>query len=211
MQANEVRQCAACSQPAAVCIRDWQHTRWGMQSGSSTRDSCCQACGHRFTLVPKLYIGVWGFLAVLLSLAVVPFFLFGGWALYRAWPWFRNPEVPGAPMPVIRFRAVEPLRTCAACGGAAACRNVTRRSVNLIPTGTEYRYACTRCNKEFSLSNLYGTVFDLCGAAFLLLIGALLAAALIGIPIALAGLVLMGMAFFRVIQRFRNPVMPEVV
>lgn len=207
---EEVRQCAQCGAAAAVCIRHWKRERFGHDSGFGDRDFCCQACGHRFTLVSKVYIGSFIALALILAIAVFPFFLFGGWAAYRTWPWLRNPLVPGAPMPPMRYRAVEPTRACA-CGGAAVCRSVTRHSTNFIPTGTVYVYACTRCSASFTLSNPYGILFGLMAGGFLVMIGAVLAAALFGIPILIGGLVYWGLMAYRVVTALRHPVIGDAV
>jgi hypothetical protein len=151
--ADEVRRCAKCQAVAVVCERDWQHTTWGAKSGFSTRDFCCQSCGRRFTLVPMMNIWVQVGFAVLFCWTCVMPLAFGGVAAYRYWPYNANPVVPGAPRPEIRFSAAEPTRRCAACGGVAQCRTVTRRSSRGIPTGTEYEYGCTSCGKAFTLES----------------------------------------------------------
>lgn len=203
---NEVRQCSRCVQAAAVCIRSWQHTTWGVSTGSATRDFACQSCGHRFTMVPKATLIGIGIAAALLSVACVPAPFVGGWFLYRLWPWWRCPVVPGAPYPVVRFRDVEPLRTCAKCQSPAACRHVTRRRTNGIPTGTDYDYGCTRCGATFRMSSPGGIVFSVFGAAFLGVLGLVTIMGGIGIVFLLGAMFFAAMAAWDLAKYVRHPV-----
>ena len=106
MSAPEVRRCGKCGAAEAVCEREWQHTTMGVPSGSTTRDFCCQACGHRFELVPMRRVWTFTALSVLLGWTCVFPLVGGAMALAGYWPYMANPVVVGAPQPAIRFRAI---------------------------------------------------------------------------------------------------------
>lgn len=203
---NEVRQCWRCGQAAAVCIRNWDHTTWGVSSGMATRDFACQSCGHRFTLVPKARLIGLGVVFALTAIACIPIPFVGGWLLYRIWPWWRCPVVTGAPYPVVRFRDLEPLRRCAKCQSPASCRHVTRRTTNGIPTGTEHEYGCARCGATFTMSSPGGIVFSLFGMVFLGLLGALTIMGGIGVVFLIGALFFGAMAAWDVYKFLRHPV-----
>jgi hypothetical protein len=204
----EVRQCSRCRAPAAVCIRDWAITTYGIPSGTSTRDFCCQHCGHRFTLESKQRIIVYGVMSVIFLIACFGL-VTGAYTAYLAWPWLRNPIVPEASPPVMRFRATEPLRLCTKCQGSARCTAVVRKSTNGIPTGTTYTYVCMRCSKSFDIESI-GSIF------FLVFAGTV--AALIGLATLMAGwgviCLLMalfgyGIAALSIWRLIANKVLPE--
>ncbi len=201
--APEVRRCAGCGQAAAVCVADWQHTSMGMRSGASTRDFACQACGRRFTLVPKLRIWVWGVSAVLFVWTCVLGVVFGGIAAWQAWPWHANPVVPGAAMPALRFRADIPVRRCGSCGGTASCRQVTAKRSSGIPTGTDHAFECSGCGTRFTTTSVWGHVMLWLGAAVAVVVGVGCFPA--GILLWLLGLGAGALSAWRLVSAVRNP------
>ena len=204
----EVRQCSQCQAAAAVCIRDWAITTHGIPSGKSTRDFCCQQCGHRFTLESKHRIIVYGVMSVIFLIACFGF-VSGAYTAYLAWPWVRNPIVPNATPPVMRFRATEPLRLCTKCQGSARCTAVTRRSINSIPTGTEHTYVCMQCNTSFAIDSVGRVFSNLLAATIVSLLGIATVRMGIGILFLLVGLFGYGLAAFGVWRRMTNKVLPE--
>lgn len=204
----EVRQCSQCQAAAAVCIRDWAITTYGIPSGTSTRDFCCQQCGHRFTLVSKRRIIVYGVMSAIFLIACFGF-VSGAYTAYLAWPWVRNPIVPNATPPVMRFRATEPLRLCTQCQGSARCTAVTRRSMNFIPTGTTHTYVCMQCNKSFDMQSVGGIFFNLLAGTIVSLLGVATVMAGIGVLFLLMGLFGYGRAAFGVWRLMTNKVLPE--
>lgn len=204
----EVRQCSRCNVPAAVCIRDWAHTTYGVPSGTSTRDFCCQQCGYRFTLESKQRIIVFGVMSVILLIGCIGI-VSGAYTAYLVWPWLRNPIVPNAPAPPMRFRATEPLRLCTKCQGSARCTAVERRSVNMIPSGTKYTYLCMQCRKSFEVDSIGGIFFNLAVGTFLNLIGIATVMAGIGLLFLLFGLAAYGFAAFGIWRLLTNKVLPE--
>lgn len=167
----EVRRCAQCGQPAAICVTEWQHTTLGMPIGIATRDFSCQACGAAFSLDPKRDLWIWGTLAALFSCTCIGALHPAAVTLWKAWPYLKNPVVPGAEAPVIRYRAGEPARRCAKCGGVAVCVRVTRRSTNGIPTGTDYEYECRGCRRQFTTVSAGSHVVNAIAAPLLFALG----------------------------------------
>lgn len=206
---EEVRKCATCGQAAAVCIRDWRVTRFGFETGSSTRDFCCQACGHRFTLTQLPQIVAFGVLTVLLAITLCGGFVFACLTAHAVWPYVANPVVPGAAVPPIRFRATEPRRKCAACGGVTTCRQVTRHSVNLVPMGHSYDYACTSCRHGFRLRSAGRLAAIALGGSFLLVIGIPTATVGLGLIFLLGALFCFGVLVWSLVSLVRHPVLRE--
>lgn len=206
-RAPEVRRCSKCGAAAAVCVRDWRHTSWGISTGSSTRDFCCQACGHRFTLVPKMKIWAWGIVLAILCIACIPPMIFGPFVAYDVWQYHANPPVPGAPLPAMRFRADEPTRRCAACGGFARCDHVTRTKSNGLPTGTQYDYQCDNCGKTFQLGSIGGHVFHVFGAIFCFALGFGCLPA--GLLLWVLGAGVLAISAFQIMAQWRNPLVSE--
>lgn len=204
----EVRQCSQCQAAAAVCIRDWAITTYGIPSGKSTRDFCCQQCGHRFTLESKQRIIVYGVLSaifLLFCIGLVP----GAYTAYLAWPWVRNPIVPNASPPVMRFRATEPLRLCTKCQGSARCTAVKRQSINLVPTGQTYTYVCMRCSESVEMQSVGRIFFNLFAGTIVTLLGIATITVGIGILFLLMGLFGYGLAAFGIWRLIANKVLPE--
>lgn len=207
--ANEVRKCAKCGQATAVCIRDWQVTRFGLSTGSSTRDFCCQSCGHRFTLAQVPQIVAFGILTVLLAITLCGGFVFACLTASCIWPYVANPVVPGAPMPLVRFRATEPRRKCASCGGVTTCRLVTKHTVNLLPMGHSYDYACTACRHTFRLRSAGRLAAMALGGSFLLVIGIPTVTVGLGLIFLLAAAIYWGVFSWSLANLVRHPVLPE--
>lgn len=194
-----------------MCERDWKHTTMGVASGWSTRDFCCQACGHRFTLAPMQRITVFAVMGVLLSWTCVLLVIGGGWAALLYWPYLANPVVPDAPLPVMAFSAAEPTRKCAKCGGIARCRSVTHTTSSGMSTGTDYDYDYVRgkCGGEFTIESWGGLAFNLFGATFCFLLGFGCMPA--GLLLWLLSLGLLLMSGFRILARVRNPLIAEEI
>jgi hypothetical protein len=90
--------------------------------------------------------------------AVFPPLIFFLMVRSRKKAWARNPLVPNAPYPEIRYRgSVEASRHCGACRQIARPVSVTRHRTNGIPTGTEIRYICDGCGASFKCDS--GAVF----------------------------------------------------
>jgi len=106
-----------------------------------------------------------------------------------------NPVVPGAAMPPMRFRAVEPLRRCL-CGAPARCASVTRRRVSFFPVGTTYDYGCTVCSKTFVMESPWRVLVLAAGCALLTVLGLLTVMAGIGILFLLLALIGWPMTFW---------------
>jgi len=101
--------------------------------------------------------------AALIVLAVGAFF---SCVAYGAWRWMdaparvyrRNPVVPEAPPPAMRFSALElPARLCR-CGASARVVVVTEHESRGIPQGTVTKYCCGACQREFSIDDARGLV-----------------------------------------------------
>ncbi len=200
----EVRQCSQCQAAAAVCIRDWAITTYGIPSGKSTRDFCCQQCGHQFTLVSQHQILAYGVLSAIFLVACVGI-IPGAYTAYLVSLWVRNPVVPNAPPPVMRFRgSALPLRLCTKCQGSARCTDVVRRR-----SGTTYTYVCMTCSKSFDIESVGSIFFLALAATIVTLIG--LATLMGGVGVicllmALFGYVSAALGIWRL---FANKVLPE--
>ena len=157
---EEVRRCASCSEPAVVLAFEWKQTFNGVSTGSSIRDYRCQNCGARFSLYPKAgsitFIVIGLLLVVTFPMAVL------GWLRLRRDG--RNPVVPGAPRPQMRFPTGPPARKCAACDNPVSLTRVTRSRHNGIPMGTEYEYACAPCQKSRVIESVWGHLISTFGA-----------------------------------------------
>lgn len=207
MNEPEVRRCGSCGAVAAVCDREWQHTTMGISTGSATRDFCCQACGKRFELAPMRRVYTFTALAVLFSWTCVMGVVGGAMALASYWPYLRNPVVPGAPRPPVRFTATEPIRECAACKGVARCTKVTRSTTRGIPTGTTFEYACTACKRTFTTASIGGHLFNAFGAVFLFAFGT--GCMPVGLIFWLMALGISALSAFQVLAELRNPLIAE--
>jgi DNA-directed RNA polymerase subunit RPC12/RpoP len=156
-QASEVRRCARCQEAAVVLIQDWQHTVSSIATGQSTRDYQCQACGARFRIRPRLErilgLGI-GIMAGLTVIGIPLFVMY--WRRYRMET--RLPVVPDAPAPEIRYPSGPPLRRCAACGAPAKVFSITRHTHNGLPSGTDYAYRCSGCQRELKVQSVWGIV-----------------------------------------------------
>jgi DNA-directed RNA polymerase subunit RPC12/RpoP len=152
---QEVRRCAKCSAEAVVLVFEWKHSHSGFETGQSTRDYRCQACGARFSIQPKLNAIAKIVVGGLLSCAIFPlaFVAVGVWQLLQD---KRNPVVPGAPRPVMKYRDGPPARQCASCTQTVTLKSVTRRTSRGLPMGTEYEYECAHCGRAFTLESPWG-------------------------------------------------------
>lgn len=168
---SEIRRCARCGEAAAICVTEWQHATMGLKTGSSTRDFACQRCGAAFSLDPKRELWVWGVMAALLSCTCIGAIHPAAVTVWKAWPYLKNPIVPGAEAPVIRYRPGIPARRCAKCGGTAPCVKVTRRRTNGIPTGTDFEYTCRGCGRRFTTVSAGSHVFTAVAAPILFALG----------------------------------------
>jgi DNA-directed RNA polymerase subunit RPC12/RpoP len=175
---TEVRQCAACQQPALVVVMEWQHTTGGISTGSVTREYRCQNCGTWAVRRPRPTVIAYWILGVLFAPACglgLPW-------LYLAWrdSQFdkRLPLVAGAATPAMRFPGGPPKRTCGKCGGIARAVNITRHTHRGVPTGTDYDYQCGQCGLKFTTENVLGHVtsslgfFALLGVSMAFFVGA---------------------------------------
>ncbi len=149
---------------------------------------------------------VFGIFALIFAILIIPGALFALMTAFMVWPWVMNPVVPGAAMPPVRFRATEPLRQCAACRSPATCTRVTRKSVNLIPTGTTYGYACTACSKTFDMDSPWGVAVLAMGSALFTVLGLLTVMVGIGILFLVFALIGWGMTVWSIADYFRHPV-----
>jgi hypothetical protein len=131
----------------------------------------------------------------------------GAMALFAYWPYLRNPLVPGAPKPAIRFTANEPIRECSACKGVARCTKVTRSRTRGIPTGTTFQYACTACKRTFTTGSIGGHAFNAFGAVFLFALG--LGCMPVGLLFWLMAVGVLAISAFQVLAELRNPLIAE--
>lgn len=160
MNANrvEVRQCPKCASPSVLLVHEWQHTNFAGATGEVTKEYRCQQCGAWEVKRSKYRVlGLWigGLLALPACGAGIPF-------IYVAWKDGRFEErvklLQDAPVPAMRFPGGPPKRVCAGCGGVASAISITRHTHKGIPTGTDYVYACSGCQKEFTTENWLGHV-----------------------------------------------------
>lgn len=129
-------------------------------------------------LLIGLFLVVSGLAVVLSSPALATGLLMGGGLLsalsvlgvvHFGRPWWhqrRNPVVPDASPPLVRFTEAEPLRRCS-CGAACPATAVVAHTTNFVPTGTETTHRCPSCGKEFTVSDAWGLVFNALAACFL--------------------------------------------
>lgn len=210
------------------------------------RDFVCQSCGDAFAVEPWILRGFMGlmlgpefvllggllFFVGLASSFSTPFVglataivgvvmgvlavFFTIWGLTPAWVARTRPVVPGASVPVVRYELTEPVRRCS-CGAPVACVGVTEHRTNLVPTGTEYTYACQSCGREFVVESPWGVVFTVVASTVAVCVGLFLLS--VGhvdwSNLACAGLVaLLGfcgwlLAAFRLVARFRFPILSQ--
>jgi hypothetical protein len=181
----------------------------GLASGTSTRDFACQACGARFSLSPMKRIYVAAAVTVLLSWTCIFPLITLPVLAYQGWPYLRNPVVPGAPAPELRFLTVEPIRRCAACGGVAACTSVTRHRSSGIPMGTTFEYRCRGCARTFKLASWGGHLVNGLGAVVCLVMGAFCFP--VGIVLWLLALGAVVLSTLQLVAAVRNPLIAEAV
>lgn len=211
---QEVRRCHACGETKVLLATNWKHTTWGVDTHQSTRDYRCQGCGKRFTIHAKTrQIALW--IVGFLFLCPVGFGLpFLGLAYWRSLQDGRNPVVPGAPAPEVRYRMGPPLRRCGKCQGVCVVTAVTAHRHNGVPTGVDTSYQCTRCNQTFKVESWWGHMFSGCATLAIFLIAAACAGAGDSLAVRLGGgglLVLAGLfmvwsMFTGIRAHFANPV-----
>jgi hypothetical protein len=216
--AIEVRACPKCQAPAVTNVFTWTHTTWGTGTGQFTHEYRCQACGASFVVRPKSHV-----IGLFLAGAILSFSCIGLPMLYVAWRrWTvesRIPVVPGAPPPLLRFRGGPPLRSCGECAGTATAMKITRHTHNGIPTGTEYGYACAGCAREFTVESFLGQFISIVsglllagGAALFVIEGTTPAWRWGGSAVcSLLALFLLVQAGRRLMNRLRNPVLPDLL
>ncbi|HET6585529.1 MAG TPA: hypothetical protein VFG69_18850 [Nannocystaceae bacterium] len=153
-----VRRCSKCEQAAVVLVHDWKHSVGSTTTGWSTKDYRCQSCGKKYRVRPRMQTILGLCVGVMAATTIIGIPLF---VLY----WRRHTvpsrilPVPGAPMPPMRFADGPPQRSCGGCAAPASVYNVTRHTHNGVPTGTEYKYRCAACNREFTVQSVWGIVF----------------------------------------------------
>lgn len=169
-QPPEVRRCAKCGATAVLLETDWAHSTFGVKSSQRTLDFRCQGCGVRFRIRSKAHrLGT--LIAGILLLPTCMGAPILGWAWWMHQQDPRNPVVPGAPLPPVRFAMGPPRRRCAACSGSCIAISVVANTHNGIPTGTDYTYRCTKCSHTFEIESPWGQVFNVMAALALGLIG----------------------------------------
>lgn len=151
---TEVRRCAKCGEAAVLLVTEWHHTFWGVSTQQSTRDFRCHGCGAKFSLVPRSRSIVFIVMGLIMGCAVFPlgFSIWGWLELQRE---KKNPVVPGASLPRLRYRDGPPVRRCD-CGHEAVITKVTKESINGLPTGIEYQYRCEQCQRGFIIDSPWG-------------------------------------------------------
>jgi hypothetical protein len=212
----EVRRCARCGSATLACVHAWQHSVNGISGNTVIRECQCQSCGATVTLQPRLKIWPLWLMAVLLLPTVVGSLVAGTMAFSRGRAWKKNPLVPDAPMPAMRYKSGPGNRRCD-CGATLALKSVTRNSHNGIPTGTEYVYQCERCGKKLTLENALGIVMKVLVGALLALIAWLMLTAVKdpwwrwggGGVFALLALLLAGQGLSRIAAQARHPELPS--
>jgi hypothetical protein len=158
---TEVRRCAKCGESALICFQAWSNSLNRMDMGAATRECRCQSCGTFVTLhdpkaIQNLKILGW----VLVWTAVTPLISFSLTRSYRL-AWEKNPLVPGALYPVIRYRSGPADRRCGACGQPAQLTKTTKHRLNGIPSGTTYAFACGACKNAFTTESAGGIAQNL--------------------------------------------------
>jgi DNA-directed RNA polymerase subunit RPC12/RpoP len=212
----EVRRCASCGNPALICVNAWQHSVNGISSNMITRDCQCQACGATVTLHPRWKIIPLWIVAGLLLPSLIGSIVPGIMAFRRGRAWRKNPIVPDAPMPRIRYRSGPGPRRCD-CGDTLVLKNVTKNSHNGISTGIEYEYSCGKCGKNVTLESALGIIMSIFGS---LLLGGVAAVVFYNVQsvwwrwggsivLALLGVFLFWQAVTRTVGRWRYPELPS--
>jgi DNA-directed RNA polymerase subunit RPC12/RpoP len=213
---TEVRRCRQCTQVAVVLVSDWKQKFFGVNSGSSTRDYRCQACGATFTIHPREQQFALWFMGIVLLPAIVGLVPLS-MARRRSRVGPANPVVPGAPYPPIRYLDGPPERTCGNCSGTAVARKITRSRHNGVPTGIEYEYQCQQCGAEFITESLWAHVFAFFVTS-LVLGGGVLVLVLVegalprygwGIGLSSVGALLLAQQVNRLHNRSKNPEKPN--
>lgn len=200
-----VRRCAACGEPAMVCVSRYQRAATfgllplGPSGLSDVRAFVCQRCGDAFTVhpVPWLWIpgavlgaGI-GLLGVLAALVYAGdgawFYAFGvgglligtGFGLVGTVAW---PIIARIRRPVVARAAVPEVHLRevhpprrCACGREARCVKVEASRVNGIYVGTDHRYTCASCGASFEVESPLSAGVSVAGGLFLLWVAAILA------------------------------------
>lgn len=155
----EVRRCKKCGEAAVLSGMAWRHTHFGINTGVSTQDYRCQACGTAFKIRPKARIlGFWIAGVLLLPTCVGLPVLAMAWWMGKQGDW--NPVVAGAPTPPRKYRAGPSARRCASCRDIALPSKVTQNRVNGLPVGVETEYRCHGCQRQFTVESIGGQVMN---------------------------------------------------
>jgi hypothetical protein len=147
------------------------------------RDYRCQECGAAFTLLDPGQRRLTGVLGLLLfgMLGLAALTIGGaGWiqgdpaaptvvvvgavlgalaGAIAAWMFApyridrRNPRMPGAPVPAMRFGADEPAARACRCGAPAVCAGITEFQSRGVSQGRRVRFRCTACKREFDIES----------------------------------------------------------
>jgi len=158
---TEVRRCGSCTQPAVVCFQAWEHSFSGVATGQVTRECRCQACGANVTLRDPKAIRTLKIIGLVMLVLIFPAPVVLAMAYVRGRAWDRNPLVPDASMPQIRYRRGPGPRRCGRCGKTARLTSVVRHTHNGIPTGTTCGYACEGCEQTFATESAGGVLVSL--------------------------------------------------
>ena len=168
-------------------------------------------------------LGLAGGLVILVTEGNVGALVFGlaasasatGLLVWCAQPWWRarrNPVVPGASLPTIRFDLTEPLRRCR-CDATVPSHLVVRDRI-----GAETHYRCDSCGAVFVIDSLPATVLMSVGGVLVFALGVGLlrtaagqgtGAAICAGMVGLLGVGAFALAIVRVIARRRHPVTPH--
>ncbi|MDP2310029.1 MAG: hypothetical protein Q8P18_28685 [Pseudomonadota bacterium] len=84
------------------------------------------------------------------------------WSLLPSWRAARNPVVPGAPIPPLRFPLTVPLRRCTA-GHPAPCVELTEHQSYGLYLGTSFTHQCPICEERFLVESRWSAVFGFVG------------------------------------------------
>ena len=164
----EVRRCEACGDAAVLEVQTWEHSFMGESTGETTRDFRCQSCGAGFSLRSSRWeLVVWALL--LLPVGVGAVLLLVAWR--RSRKSLRNPVVPGASLPPVRYRELGPVRRCRSCSAPCTAIGITRTAYNGIPMGSEVRYRCSSCQTEFTIDSLWRQATGVAAALLLINLG----------------------------------------
>jgi len=208
----------------------------------SQRDFICQSCGTVLVVRPRWRRGMLAALLFLPMAALGAVGMVGGtltllndghvaglvfsmligllgtallvWASVPSWQLRNSPVVPGAPVPEIRYRSLEPIPHCT-CGEATLCTKVVANRTNGIPSGVERTYVCNSCGRSWVIESLGGMTGAVFGG---LLLGDFVAGLLLRSEpqdweemawegfVALIGVGLIGLSMTRLLARLRHPV-----